>query len=95
MWAIVARIPAGKVATYKQIAVMLGNPFAARIVGWAMNGIPDNMDLPWHRVINSKGRVSSRNREHEAEIQQRLLTAEGIEFDMNGTIDLERFQWQT
>ena len=94
VWAIVARIPKGKVASYGQIAAKLGNPRAARTVGWAMNSLPEGIQIPWHRVINSKGRISRRNREHEAGIQRMLLEAEGVEFDIRGNVDITRYQWR-
>ena len=51
-------------------------------------------DVPWHRVINSQGRISTKCREHGANVQRELLEAEGIEFDERGTIDWDRFGWE-
>ena len=94
VWEIVARIPKGKVASYGQIAAMLGNPRAARTVGWALHSMPDGMQLPWHRVINSKGKISWHCREHEVEIQRMLLEQDGVKFDEHGRINMSRYQWR-
>ena len=93
VWAFVARIPQGKVASYGQIAAYLGNPRAARTVGWALHSTPMDLDIPWHRVINSRGRISTDCGEHSPALQRRLLENEGIEFDARGTVDLDRYQW--
>ena len=79
VWSIVAHIPAGCVVTYGQIAAMLGNPRAARTVGWALHSTPDALDIPWHRVINSKGRISTDCGEHSPDLQRRLLEQENVE----------------
>jgi len=94
VWDMVARIPKGKVASYGQIAAGLGNPRAARTVGWALHSTPHDMDIPWHRVINSRGRISTDCGEHSPDLQRNLLESEGVEFDARGYVDLERFQWR-
>ena len=93
VWAFVARIPEGKVVTYGQIAAYLGNPRAARTVGWAMHSTPENHDLPWYRVINSRGRTSRGGGEHSPDLQRMLLQNEGVEFDLRGYTNLDRYQW--
>jgi methylated-DNA-protein-cysteine methyltransferase-like protein len=93
VWEMVARIPKGKVASYGQIAAMVGNPRAARTVGWALHSIPEEMQLPWHRVINSKGEISWHCREHEVEIQRVLLEKDGVKFDEHGRINMSHYQW--
>ncbi len=93
VWILVAHIPRGKVASYGQIAALLGNPRAARTVGWALHSTPEHLDIPWHRVINSKGRISTDCGEHSPSLQRNLLEQEGVEFD-GDYIDLNRFQWQ-
>lgn len=93
VWAFVARIPYGSVATYGQVAAHLGNPRAARTVGWALHSTPDDLDIPWHRVINSKGRISTDCGEHSPDLQRRLLENEGVEFDGRGCTSLDRYQW--
>ncbi|HNT76778.1 MAG TPA: MGMT family protein [Anaerolineae bacterium] len=92
IYALIRRIPIGKVASYGQIARWLGWPRGARTVGWALRALTDDAgDVPWHRVINSQGRISL-----DAEgtrIQRELLEAEGVTFDSAGRIDLKTYAW--
>jgi len=88
----VRRIPRGRVATYGQIAELAGIGGRARQVGYALHAAPDN--LPWHRVINAKGEISPRSGSDSEELQRLLLEAEGVEFDLQGRIDLEKFRWK-
>ena len=90
---IVARIPPGKVATYGQIATLAGTSGQARQVGYALAALPDNADVPWHRVINARGEISPRRRTKIHELQRHLLEGEGITF-VADRIDLGRFCWQ-
>ncbi len=89
---LVRCIPVGRVATYGQIARMLGQPHAARTVGWAMRAIPEGSDVPWHRVVNATGRISLSDPQGIAE-QRRLLAAEGVVFGPDGRIAMDRFGW--
>ncbi|MBN2394451.1 MAG: MGMT family protein [Anaerolineae bacterium] len=89
VYALVREIPRGKVASYGQIARWLGWPRGARTVGWALRALHTD-DVPWHRVVNSQGRVSLRN---DDGLQQALLEAEGIVFDTVGRIDLKTYGW--
>ncbi len=95
VYAVVRQIPPGQVASYGQVAALLGHPRAARTVGWALAALRegDGPDVPWQRVINSQGRVSIRNMEHAPEEQQLLLEAEGVAFNAHGYIDWQRFGW--
>lgn len=98
VWDLVRQIPRGRVATYGQIARMIPPPngveieayaaFAPRWVGGAMAACPD--DVPWQRVINSKGEISARS---GAERQRILLEEEGVEFDAKNRIDLKKYGW--
>jgi len=91
---IVAGIPPGKVMTYGQIAEMAGNPRASRAVGYAMRAIPRGIDIPWHRVVNSRGEISLRRTmqgDDDRFLQRVLLEAEGVEFSESGRIDLKRY----
>ena len=92
---LVQQIPSGKVASYGQIAEILGAPGAARTVGWAMAGLTEEQAavVPWHRVINKAGRCSIRSFAHAAAEQQALLEAEGVEFNAHGYTDWKRFGW--
>lgn len=91
VYRIVATIPRGSVMTYGMIATLLGNPRASRIVGYAMNGAPTELNLPCHRVVNKEGRMSPGDIFGGADVQRKLLEAEGIIFKMNGCIDMERY----
>jgi methylated-DNA-protein-cysteine methyltransferase-like protein len=80
------------VATYGQLARLAKWGRRARHVGWAMRGAPDG--VPWHRVINSKGEISKRAGSDSDEVQRLLLESEGVEFDLQGRVDLNKFGWK-
>jgi len=90
---IISLIPSGKVATYGQIAKIVGG-CTGRMVGYASSVVPQDSDIPWQRVINYKGCISQRNSGSGELLQQKLLEAEGIEFDQYGRADLEHFRWK-
>ena len=90
---IISLIPSGKVATYGQIAEIVGGS-TARMVGYAISAVPQDSDIPWQRVINNKGGISLRSSGSGGLLQQKLLEAEGIEFNQYGTTDLEHFRWK-
>ena len=100
VYAVVRRIPRGQVTSYGRIAKMLGRPNAARAVGYAMHALQDSEDqpeyanIPWQRVINSQGRISIVNREHDAHEQAELLRAEGIVVSQDLKVDLNVYLWQ-
>jgi methylated-DNA-protein-cysteine methyltransferase related protein len=94
IWSLVRRIPRGKVATYGQIAELAGMEGHARQVGYAMHALPPKSDVPWHRVINSRGEVSPRTSGDSHELQRMLLEAEGVVFDLKGRCDLKRYRWK-
>lgn len=97
VFAMVRKVPHGHVATYGQIAAMLGSPRVARQVGFALAGawrVEDHDPVPWHRIINAKGGISTRGDGEPSRDQRALLEAEGVEFRANGTVDLERFRWR-
>lgn len=89
---VVAQIPPGRVATYGQIARLLGQPHGARTVGWALQGVPEGCTVPWHRVVNAAGRISIPDRQGFS-VQQQLLESEGVVFGPEGRIDLNSFGW--
>ena len=93
IYAVVARIPRGRVATYGQVAALAGAPRHARQVGYALHDLPDGTLLPWHRVINARGEISPRSEPGWDAFQRQLLEAEGIEF-RRGRIDLARCRWE-
>lgn len=91
---VVRHVPRGRVTTYGAVAQQAGLPGRARQVGYAMAALPDEHDVPWHRVINARGEVSRRSGGSAFEsIQRVLLEGEGIVFDEQGRVDLERFGW--
>ncbi|MEN8153894.1 MAG: MGMT family protein [Acidobacteriota bacterium] len=90
---VIRDIPSGKVVTYGQVAFMAGNPYGARQVSWILNSFSKKEGLPWHRVVNGKGKISLA-KDHGYEEQMYRLKNEGIEFDKNGKIDLGRYLWQ-
>jgi methylated-DNA-protein-cysteine methyltransferase related protein len=90
--ALVRAIPRGRVMTYGQISVLLGSRISPVAVGWAMHGCPD--DVPWHRVVNAAGGCSTdRKPEIPVGMQRALLEGEGVEFRLDGTIEVERYRW--
>lgn len=94
IYTMVKRIPKGLVATYGQIAELVDLPGHARQVGYALNALPDDHGVPWHRVINAQGRVSRQSDPLFERIQRDLLEDEGVVFDASGRTDLGRFQWR-
>jgi len=94
IYAVVRRIPKGRVATYGQIAVLAGLPGQARQVGYALSALPEQSTLPWHRVINATGKISLRRAGSGGVTQRLILEREGIRFDTGGRASLDRFGWQ-
>jgi methylated-DNA-protein-cysteine methyltransferase-like protein len=88
----VRKIPRGKVATYGQIATIVGtqNP---RLVGYALASLNENTDVPWFRVINSQGKISFPYNSKAYKIQHSLLTKEGVRFSDRRIINLNEFGW--
>lgn len=94
IYAVVSRIPRGRVATYGQIARLANLPGQARLVGYAMSALPAGSRVPWHRVVNARGEVSARRDGGPAAAIQRIrLEREGVRFDRHGRISLGRFRW--
>lgn len=93
IYAVVRRIPPGRVATYGQVAALAGLPGHARQVGQALRDTPKGLELPWQRVINAKGEVSPRGIGLESGLQRHLLQEEGVVFDSRGRIDLDLYGW--
>jgi methylated-DNA-protein-cysteine methyltransferase-like protein len=92
---VVKRIPHHRLATYGQIADLIGAWGRARQVGWALRRLSLPSDVPWHRVVNAKGQISmSLSREGSDWMQRELLITEGIPVDQEGRLPLKRFLWR-
>ena len=92
VYGIVRMIPSGRVMTYGQIAIMLGEGYTARTVGYVMHGA-DTENVPWQRVINAQGKCSTGKLTIPINLQQEMLEAEGIVFNGKGQCDLKIYQW--
>ena len=92
IYEIVRQIPPGKVASYGQIARIVGD-CTPRMVGYAMSATPLGSDIPWQRVINSQGRISVHGHGIGTSLQRQLLEEEGVEFDAAGRVDWDEVGW--
>jgi methylated-DNA-protein-cysteine methyltransferase-like protein len=93
VYKIVAKIPYGKVATYGDIAEACGTRGAARTVGWAINGASVT-GLPCHRVVNRFGALTGRMHFGDPDLMEDMLRSEGVEFDIDGCVILEKYKWK-
>jgi len=91
VYRIVRSIPSGRVMTYGQLAEILGEGYTPRTVGFVMHGSDDG--TPWHRVINAQGACSTGRIALPSDKQQRMLEAEGVEFNERGRCDLQSYLW--
>ena len=87
-------IPRGKVATYGQIARMIGAPRSSRAVGYALHANPRPVIIPCHRVVNREGRLAPAFAFGGPEIQARLLESEGVRVSADFVVDLGKYLWQ-
>jgi methylated-DNA-protein-cysteine methyltransferase related protein len=94
IYAVVRRIPRGRIASYGQVAQQAGLGGHARQVGYALHALDADDRLPWHRVLDAQGRVSPRAEPGGDRVQRALLEREGIRFDAAGRADLARFGWR-
>ncbi|HMM26830.1 MAG: MGMT family protein [Chloroflexota bacterium] len=94
VYALVRAIPPGKVLSYGRVSDLLGVPQGARAVGWALHNLGGaEPSVPWHRVVNARGRVSIKG-SPEAAMEQRIrLEGEGVVFDENDALDMSRHLW--
>jgi methylated-DNA-protein-cysteine methyltransferase-like protein len=93
IWMTVAAIPAGRVATYGQVAAVAGLPGRARLVGKALRDLPERSPVPWHRVVSASGRIAERGAPDAQEEQRLLLLDEGVSFTPHGHVDLRAHRW--
>ena len=87
---VVSQIPRGKVASYGQIARLAEMPSHARLVGRILSQLPANTRLPWHRVVNSQGKITNPGRDR----QEKRLADEGVTL-INGRVSLKLYGWET
>jgi methylated-DNA-protein-cysteine methyltransferase-like protein len=92
IYLVIKQIPPGKVATYGQIAEIVGG-CTARMVGYALAALSNNSAVPWQRVINRLGKISPRGDGLSSSLQRQLLEAEGVRFDAQGRVDFNEFGW--
>lgn len=90
---VVKQIPKGKVATYGQIALYVGNPRWSQVVGFALHSNPDQENIPCHRVVNRFGELAEAFKFGGKNIQHELLEKEGVEFLPDGKVDLKQCLW--
>ncbi|MBQ2967369.1 MAG: MGMT family protein [Clostridia bacterium] len=91
IYEVVKRIPKGRVATYGKVALLAGNPRWARVVGYALHVNPEPETIPCHRVVNREGKVAPGFAFGGEGVQRQLLEKEGIVFEADGRIDLEKY----
>ncbi len=94
IYAVVRRIPHGRVATYGQVASLAGLGGHARQVGYALHAMATERPVPWHRVVNSRGEISPRAEPGGDAIQRQLLEREGVAFDDTDRLELTRYRWR-
>jgi methylated-DNA-protein-cysteine methyltransferase-like protein len=94
VYAIVRRVPRGRVTSYGDVAALLGTPRAARGVGAALNALPSDNDVPWWRVVSHSGRLTIPPGHGLRALQRTLLEREGVRFTAGGAVDLERHGWE-
>lgn len=93
IYRVVRRIPKGRVATYGQVATLAGLAGHARQVGYALHALPRGTILPWHRVVNAAGGISTRATPGGELVQRLLLEREGIRLDARGRVPLDQLRW--
>lgn len=93
IYAVVRRIPRGRVATYGQVAALAGLAGQARLVGYALHAVAEESRVPWHRVVNAEGRISIHGADSASTTQRLRLEQEGVRFDARGRVRLKEWRW--
>jgi len=93
LWETIADIPAGCVASYGQVAEIAGIPRGARQVGYALRHAPEDLNLPWHRVITATGKSAFDRGSRAFRLQRDLLAEDGVPM-LDGRVDMDRYRWQ-
>ena len=95
VYAVVMRIPRGRVATYGQVAAVAGMPHAPRVAGYALHALPPGSPVPWHRVVAAGGRLSLGKLDPSGALTQRMrLEHEGVRFDARGCVNMDKHTWR-
>lgn len=92
VYQVARRIPEGRVTSYGAIAEFLASAGSARMVGWAMNGCPE--DVPAHRVVNRVGMLTGKHHFDGTNLMQQLLESEGVKVKDNQVVDFEKHFWK-
>ena len=94
IYSVVRKIPKGTVATYGQVARLAGNPRWSRVVGYALHVNPEPFVIPCHRVVNRNGKTAPAFAFGGEDVQRGLLEEEGIIFEPDGSVDLNKYGWK-
>lgn len=94
IYEVVSQIPEGTVATYGQVAAIAGNPRWARVVGYALHVLPDPALVPWHRVVARDGHISTAYDASGESLQEAMLRSEGVTFNPDGRVNLQKHLWK-
>ena len=94
LWQVINAIPRGRVCSYGEVAKLAGLGRGARQTAWALRGLPRDTRIPWHRVINSQGRISMPEGSSGHREQRKRLLAEGVQFSPSGKVPREFFAWR-
>lgn len=90
---VILKVPKGKVTTYGTVARIAGLPRGGRLVGGILHHCTEELDLPWQRIINREGYISTRCLEHPKQAQKALLMQEGVEVSDDFIVNLEKYGW--
>lgn len=90
---VIKKIPSGKVTTYGTVATLAGLPRGGRLVGGIVHFNTERYDLPWQRIINREGYISTKCLEHPKEAQKALLEEEGVEVSPDFIVDFKKYGW--
>ncbi|WP_298443384.1 methylated-DNA--[protein]-cysteine S-methyltransferase [uncultured Ferrimonas sp.] len=93
IWSTLLAVPKGKVVSYGQLADLAGQPRGHRLAARALKIAPDELQLPWHRVIAASGKIAIAKESESYRLQMELLRAEGVEVT-NGRINMNKYRWQ-
>ena len=91
--AVVRAIPYGRVASYGQVALLCGAPRAAREVGWVLNRLEKEIEVPWGRVLNNKGEITIKGSAFSADFQRKLLRSENVVVSDDFFLSMHDYRW--